>query len=155
MLLTLVALGAKDKCGQRPGERGRHTGRRRRAPAFAAVGGLDRDPRPGHRGRVEGGVADRLDPGEDLADFAALALVAPVVLVGDQAGGVDTGLFGEEQGARHVEALGHDHGVVDVEDRAGPDHRRPGVEARRGPRRCLRGVTPSRTSALRIVSGSS
>ncbi len=47
------------------------------------------------------------------------------------------GFFGEVERARHVEALGDDDRVGDVEDRAGADHRRPGVEARRGPRRCL------------------
>ena len=41
-------------------------------PAFAAVGGLDRDPLARHGGGVDGGVPDRLDPGEDLADRAAL-----------------------------------------------------------------------------------
>src|SRR6202012_5944595 len=101
-----------------------------RAPAFAAVGGLDRDPLARRGGRVDGRVPDRLDPGEDLADRAALALVAPVVLVGEQAGDVHPGRFGEVERPRHVEALGDDDGVVNVEDRAGADHRRPGVEAR-------------------------
>ena len=86
---SFVALGRErtNTRDQPPGEpAGGRAGRRRRAPAFAAVGLRDRDPRAGHRRSVEGDVGDRLDPREHLADRALAALEAPLVQVGGEPG---------------------------------------------------------------------
>jgi hypothetical protein len=67
---------------------------------------------------------------------------------------IDACSIGKVERSRHVETLGNDHRLSNPEDAAGPDHRRPCVEAR-VVLEMSRPGTPSRISALRIVSGSS
>ena len=82
-------------------------------------------------------------------------LVAVAMQVRGEAGGVDARFFGEEERARHVEALGDDHRVTHAEDRPRARTIVAQVSSPAWSSKTSRGGTPWRTSALRIVSGSS
>ena len=121
----------------------------------AAVGAVDRHRRAADRRRVERGVGDRLDAREDLAHVALVALAAPVMEVGGEAGRVDPGRVGEVQRPRHVEALGDDDRACATPKMLRARTIVAQVSKPAWSSKMSRGGTPSRTSALRIVSGSS
>ena len=146
--LDFVALRAtRPRRAQRPGEPaggvpGGGAGPQLSRPSAAG----DRDLGPAIAGvsRVTSAIA--LTRESTSRTSLLLALVAPVVQVGGEAGRVDPGLVGEEQRPRHVEALGDDDGVAHAEDRRAPAPSSPRCRSRRGPRR-RRAAAPRRRPA--------